>query len=406
MRRFHGMVVLLAGVLALAGMVARADVLIENGRTEVHAIGIYEPRIESGGIVHGPVAEVTVDRPGGTVVLVLGSYVPTRWMVTTTPGTRLGRVVLGGHESQRSEVIVDGVKRAEVEHRDLPMVYQTRGNDFRAFLRKVPVLLQVPRLDSFQGAYTAPEAGFVITDKGQDDPELKVDHLADKVVDPSQVPAALRGYLTAQAKPPVPDVVFTGEGFVLTRTDGAKTTIPITLDVPSVSWPMGAARDPVTGKLYGVSLGGEGFLYSFDPQSGRWAIESSMKQADASGMIFDPEGGRMVILISGLVSPAGEALLFYGRDGVKAKTPLRMQDFAGLDDLWDPGNGPAPRLVPVAVAENRLLLRAGADIQFGGERDEDSAISRTYMVDMATGAVQLVAYSDPDAPNAPGVEPW
>ena len=42
-----------------------------------------------------------MDRPGARVVLVLTSYEPARWLVTTTSGTDLDRVVLGGPSAGR-----------------------------------------------------------------------------------------------------------------------------------------------------------------------------------------------------------------------------------------------------------------------------------------------------------------
>jgi hypothetical protein len=198
---------------------------------------------------------------------------------------------------------------------------------------------------------------------------------------------------------------FTDGGFIdPLRADGANVTYPITLDVPTVSWPIAAARNTKSGKLYGVSLGGEGYLYSFDPVTSIWVVESSMKGADASGMIYASAPERLVIVITGLVAPDGTALLFYGPDRKKTKTPLDMTAFAGLTDIYDPGNGPSPGLQPIATADNQLLVVTGGGI---GRRPRNTAdLStpyRAYLIDLTTGAASLVSYNGSAEPEP---EPW
>lgn len=369
--------------------------------TEVHAIGIYEAEVHRGSRIGGPEVPVTVDRPGAGVVLVLTSFEPARWLVTTTPGTTLDRVVLGGPSAGRAEVIVNGLPKRDVERVGLPYTYQAQGKEFRAFVATVPQLLQVSGLNSFQGEYTAPVDGFVIASAQDDNPALRHDYLADQVVDPATQPEAFRRFLAPDAvEAPPQTLVFTEDGFRLTEPDGQTKTIPITLDVPQVSWPMGAARDTVTGKMYGVTLGGEGYLYVYDPASSKWSVASSMRNADASGMIYDPEGRRLVIVVSGLVSPQGPALLFYGPDGQKAKTPLSLAGFPGLADMADPGNGPDPSLVPLAVADGHVLLQA---TERHGFPKGTAGPMRLYSVDMQTGQAALLSFADP---GSKAVEPW
>lgn len=385
-------------LIALAPLAAAAE-------TEVHAVGVYEGLTRSDGVIHGPRVSVTVDRPGAEVVLMLSSFEPVRWLVTTTEGTSLSRILLSTARDRRSEVIVNGQPYARAEIAAFGNVHSARGEKFRRLVHEVPQLTGAPQLRSFHGAYTAPPDGFTIDGTQEDLPQLRNDYLKSQLADAEEVPEALRAYLKDGAALPQPDLVFSADGFILKNGDGTTTHHPVTLDVPDISWPMGAARDPETGRMFGVSLGGEGYLYSFDPSTGRWAVESSMKQADASGMIFDPEGRRLVIVVSGLVATRGLELLFLDMDGQKARTPLAAAAFAGLDDLYEPGNGPAPMLVPVAVADGKLLLAAGAGLRVRSQKAPGIAAAgrRLYLADMTTGAVRLVAYSDPGAAVA---EPW
>jgi hypothetical protein len=58
-------------------------------------------------------ATVKVDRPGKRVVLFLSSRAPTTWKVSTSRGTRLERIVLGGYNQQK---IVDELSLVPVEN--------------------------------------------------------------------------------------------------------------------------------------------------------------------------------------------------------------------------------------------------------------------------------------------------
>lgn len=363
---------------------------------EVHIIGIYEPRVKRGDTFVAPEVKVFVDRPGAEVRLVLSSHVPTRWLITLSDNTKLTGVVVNDREAPRSEVLLNGETYKKIDFRALPMAYKMQGKAFRDLVGFAPRLLGAPRLSSFQGAYTAPEDGFVVSTSQDDNPALDADYLKAFLADPATVPEKLRPYLNLDSQPKLSDSINLSEkGFRVVDDGGQPKIYPITLDVPQVSWVMGTARDPETGKLYGVTLGGEGLLYSFDPTKNKWAIETSMNDNDASGMIYDPVGKRLVIVISGMVAREGPALFFYGVNQRKTKTPLPMAAFPGLMDIGDPGNGPSPALIPVAVDGTTLLVQTA--LEPGMPRRQSGSLAnpiRLYTVDMDSGDVQLVAYRD------------
>ena len=60
-----------------------------------------------------------------------------------------------------------------------------------------------------------------------------------------------------------------------------------------MSRPVGAAFDPESNTLWGVTYGGEGFLYAFDIDEERWTARS-MNNVDVGGIIFDPETGNLI----------------------------------------------------------------------------------------------------------------
>lgn len=372
---------------------------------EVHAVGVYEGAVRTGEQIHGPVVRVSVDRPGATVVLLLGSYRPVRWQVEVTPATRLERVVLHGYRPGESDVVFSGAEPAPAVSIavGLPLSYQAAGKDMRDLLDRLPEIAGTDRLASFHGDYTAPEEGFFIAPDTRPVASHDPDYLQERSVAAGSLPQPLR-YVLERPLPSEPDVRFTEKGFLLRNaTGGQPDLIPISLDVPPVSWPVAAARDPSTGVIYGVSLGGEGFLYAHDGRTGQWRVESSMKQADASGLIFDQGEGRLVIVVSGLVTTRGPALYFYGRDGTKARTDLSYDAFPGLADLYDPGNGPEAALVPLAVGGGKLLVKGEPRLPVARLPRED-ARERLYVIDMKSGKVDLVRREGPGFGATP--EPW
>ncbi|MGL4319927.1 MAG: hypothetical protein ACRCS3_03620 [Paracoccaceae bacterium] len=401
---------LLMIVLVSVALPATAEVRLASD-TEVHAIGVYEGAVRTGDVLHGPEVNITIDRPGMNVTLMLGSYESVRWKLAVLPGTRVTQIFVHGHGAKLSEVWVDNARRGDVSLVELPYAYAPEGEGFRAIVDAVQGLTGQVGLTSFSGAYAPGETPFVINGQSAQPPQLQPDYLGAQLVDADQIPEAFRPMIAGlaraegQSTPQQPAIRFTDQGFEVAVVGQAENvTYPVTLDVPTISWPVAAARDTNSGKLYGVSLGGEGYLYSFDPETGRWAVESSMREADASGMIYDVENDRLVITITGMIAPNGTALLFYGPDGMKAKTPFNLRDFPGLTDLYDPGNGPSPGLTPLAIADNQLLVVTGGGMFHRGARAGRPQMPyRAYMIDMTSGAVSLVGFdgSEPDAP-----EPW
>jgi hypothetical protein len=353
---------------------------------EVHAVQVDQGSIRTGQTIHGPEVYVSVDRPQTRVILLLGADESLRWKIVVAEHTEVSAIILNGREAEASEVWINGHKRTDVTLSDLPSAYVFRGGDFQQFIKGALRLTGGSALDSFSGAYAANEAPFVVDSQSPKLPDPSPDYLAAQLLDHSKVPRALRpviGQLGLQAVLPS-NVQFTDDGFVLNSDIGSSPyTYQVTLDVPTISHPVAAARDQRTGKFFGVSLGGEGFLYSFDPAVGVWAVETSMNEEDATGIIHDADNERMIIVITELLSRAGPALLIYGANGATRQINLDREAFVGLADMYSLGGGFTLRLLPIAIAENKLLVAA-----------DRSAAYRAYLIDMSTGAVSLVAYSD------------
>jgi hypothetical protein len=142
---------------------------------EVHVVGIYETIGRSGD------ATVHVDRPG-PVSLVLSSYEPTRWRVTTGPDTELRGISVSSYED-RSSVVVgagadvavntlsgpDGMLGCAYE---LPDTDPTSGCETGPFLSAVAATLG-QTVSAFHGCYAAND--FVIDSDGASTSDCDVD---------------------------------------------------------------------------------------------------------------------------------------------------------------------------------------------------------------------------------------
>lgn len=215
----------------------------------------------------------------------------------------------------------------------------------------------------------------------------RVDHLKDQVR-PEAVPEALKEFLEAARQIDVPAIRFTYDGFILTE-DGQTTEISPTLDVPDISHPVAAAYDKEVRRMFGVTLGGEGFVYQYNIDDDQWSILASMEDVDAAGMIYDADTDQLVFGL-GLVS-SGIAV-YDLQKGELSRAQVDVEDLTGFTDLYDPGNGPAADIVPIAISGNLLLVRAGGSRAFG----TGATKSRTYLIDLTTGEATLVAFNNGD----------
>jgi hypothetical protein len=65
--------------------------------------------------------------------------------------------------------------------------------------------------------------------------------------------------------------------FIRINSQGDVETLPIPSDLPELSWPMGFAWNSKRERALLVSLGGEGYLYAYTPESQSWSVVSSMQ---------------------------------------------------------------------------------------------------------------------------------
>ena len=142
---------------------------------EVHLVSIYEGYEKSKGKIHGPRANVHVDRPGKEVTLVLTSYDGATWQITTTTGTKIREVILGGYEEQAVKGVSESTKVTKVwrGQSDKPLSYSHRseGAKFRQLVKQVHALTGT-ELSSFYGTYRSVPDVPLVVDAVQENPTL------------------------------------------------------------------------------------------------------------------------------------------------------------------------------------------------------------------------------------------
>jgi EF hand len=352
---------------------------------ELHMVGIYEPRKSrsSEGLARREDVQIKVDRPGVSVTLVLGSYQPARWVINTSEGTLVDGIIASDRNRVQGDVILNGQK-VKVIYRDLPLAYKSRGNRFQPFHEAAARAASIRKAASFQGNYVAPEEGFVINEAPgvptRDEVEAE---LTSNALPSSELPLALRSAFQGKTIAPGSNWSLRDEGFVGVDKNGKTIVYKLPLEAPEISWPMGVAHDPTGQRIWGVTLGGEGYLYQYDIVKNQWSARS-MNNVDSGGLIFDPATGNLI------ATPAPHGRLGYltldASGKVLSKLEIAAADYPGLIGAYDPGNSSRPRLVPVMIDGDLLLVRAEPRFR----QVQKGASKWFYLVDLQSGKVRLV----------------
>jgi len=120
-----------------------------------------------------------------------------------------------------------------------------------------------------------------------------------------------------------------------------------------------------------------------------------MEQLDAQSLFLDAAARRLIMPL-GFGAPGRIAVLdLHEGDAGPIQILTLDRPMPGYSDLYDPGNGPEPTLVPVGIEGNRLLLVTGGQFPGRGTRADqgDAEPWRAYLVDLGDGTVDLVGYS-------------
>lgn len=359
----------------------------ENTR-ELHFFAAHQGSIRTGDRIHGPEVTIDVNRPGKSVILALSPQRPIRFHLNVDAATTLADVYFIGPRAEKSEVYVNGAQHTATLLADVPFVSADIGVTFRQALARLSQVADVDRAASVQ-VLTRPPEGPAAINAASELTRMRAVYLPD-LVQPDRLNDHFRTVIDGRT--PTPSLELTNEGFALTE-NGSVSHFPLTLDVPPISHPVAAAYDAEGQALYGVTLGGEGFIYRYDIGAEQWSVVASMNQEDATGMVYDPVGKRLILAVLGRHNLDGTVLREWSRDtGLRHLTlGIKVGDMPGLTDLYEGANGPRPALVPLAIHDSELLVRT-VPARYARHSNAPAPMSRTYILDLGTSQVALVAY--------------
>lgn len=156
---------------------------------EIHVVGIYEGNERTDGVIHGPQAKISIDRPGEKVTLFLTSYDRVLWMIEPSEKTTIDQIVISSY-TDGSKILVNGEERKpDVKLKKNIFTYKEDSSRFRELLTVIKHMTGHDRISSFSGKYGAPEEGFNIESVSQD-VDLKESRLEDLLAPADKIPEA------------------------------------------------------------------------------------------------------------------------------------------------------------------------------------------------------------------------
>lgn len=350
---------------------------------EMHMVGIYEPYSDE--TLKRKDVSVRVDRPGKTVALVLGSNDPAHWRISASNGTTVERVVISGSEPQLSEAYSnDEVVLAERLYSQT--TYKAKGFQFQEFHSAAAEKIGISNADSFHGSYAAPAGGFSISlAPGVSTKEDEKKELEKNARNRSTISSQMQDAIAEEAGNTGMRWEFDDDGFVGIDENGTVMEFRTPLDLPRISWPKSAVYDPDNQRLYGVTLGGEGFLYEYDIVQNQWWV-GSMNEVDVGGLIFDNQTGNLITTPGDLGFHEYAFLILDRRANVISRVNIPTSNYPGLEDTYDPENDPSPVLEPLIIEGEKLLVQTKHE-STGMINNQERLY---YLVDLGDQSVELV----------------
>ncbi|MCA0872288.1 hypothetical protein LCL97_15745 [Seohaeicola saemankumensis] len=334
-----------------------------------------------------PEARVFVDRPGQDVRLVLLDGGKLHWKVDASAGTVISEILRSGPGQSDSKVTLYGVPMVGVQVSGLPLAFHPFGREFRALVDTLTDSVKTDRLSSFQGVHKATEVPLKVDHVDTTTAGLSRDYLTQRVAENDDLPPRIRDWARNRDGNTEFVLVFDETGVTLSGTTGTRRFM-VAPDVPAIVLPSAAVYDPGSQMIYCIAYGGKGHLYAVDVQTGAWAVEASLDEYDAAGLLYDPDSRSLIT--TGAFSRPGEIKVF-GLDGHRSSILIQTTDFPGLTDLFDYGNEHGPPLTPKAFSNGWLLLEAVA------RRDSANPTAgeyRIYAVQTETGEVRLLQFGN------------
>ena len=145
--------------------------------------------------------------------------------------------------------------------------------------------------------------------------------------------------------------------------------------IPELSWPMGVAADTERNRIVLVSLGGEGFLYAYDPATETWSLISSMENRDVDSITYHPADDHFYAV--GMHGDSGKLLKLTPEGQLAREIPLPL-GFAISPAGYE--------TELVSVVDHLVLL---VEHEGFATLPEPGTESRIYLIDPRSGELTL-----------------
>ena len=393
---------------------------------EVHLVSIYEGYEKSKGKIHGPRANVHVDRPGKEVTLVLTSYDGATWQITTTTGTKIREVILGGYEEQAVKGVSESTKVTKVwrGQSDKPLSYSHRseGLKFRKLVKQVHALTKT-ELSSFHGTYRADPDTPIVVDAVQENPTLHSDYPQPTLDLPSSardVMFVAHHYVTGPGRfdlassfgehtptgpikkklKPLPrgvkriaydanNKVYYGisdhDVFQVDLEKVKRKEMKLGLDVPTLHWVSDITFDTKRKRVIIGSHSGGGYLYAYSTEEQQWSVISKNPKT-LRAFAYSP-ADDFIYGVFFSHSDAGDIPWL-----AKVNAEGKIVDSFKLDSPIGPGSlssGGGVSTTQVAIAGDYIaILSSPSNLTSKRNRIDAASI---YLVDPATREVWLTS---------------
>ncbi|MBI1276146.1 hypothetical protein GC177_09275 [bacterium] len=165
-------------------------------------------------------------------------------------------------------------------------------------------------------------------------------------------------------------------------------TIPLGANIPPMEHPTGITYNSRSKRLMISTLGGEGFMYTYDINKKTWTA-ASLQQVDLGGLNYDEFTDSVIALRY----PYAEEMYYINNDGmIVRRDRLNLSSFPGIDDVY--AKGSSSKGITIIPVKEYLVIIAGeasSMMRFMGmspDRIADGNV-RIYLFNRKTGQVQL-----------------
>ena len=169
-------------------------------------------------------------------------------------------------------------------------------------------------------------------------------------------------------------------------------------DLPRISWPSGLTFDTKRRRLLLSTHGGSGFLYAYEPATGKWSGLVDLENIDICSIAYSPKDDCIYAVLMAGGGPHFTTLLRYSAEGdatrlIRTSRPLVSDYYLGPSAV--------PQLIPVGDLLAFLPTESRMDAVRPGPANGDPPPRRPkcFLIDPRTGEV---TYAGPIQPHAGG----